>query len=73
MWEYRFNWNSNDQTMNGSTSLKLRMFHKLGWRLINIPFWDWVPIDDIGRDNNKRLVLQEEYCRSLLSNEDEEQ
>mmetsp|Transcript_60797 Transcript_60797/g.69899 ORF Transcript_60797/g.69899 Transcript_60797/m.69899 type:complete len:686 (+) Transcript_60797:953-3010(+) len=75
MWNYKFNWNSDDQTMNGSTGLKQRMFHKLGWRIINIPLWDWYPIDDninIGGDGAANKLKQEKYCQSLLSAEAEE-
>jgi len=70
IWNYKFNWNSDGQTMNGSTSLKQRMFHKLGWRIINIPLWDWYPIDDninMGGDGVANKLKQEEYCQSLLS------
>ena len=61
--DYQFNWNAIDQTINGSTSLKRRMFQKFGWRTISIPFWEW----DNTEDNDNKLKSQEDYCQSLLS------
>ena len=57
--EYIFNWNSHDQEINGSTALKMRIFHSMGWRLFNIDFWAWNPIFN----NDSK---EEEYCRSVL-------
>ena len=64
--EYSFNWNSQDQTINGATSLKLRMFAHMGWRIINVPFWEWYPVDNQSMSNADKLTAQEDYCRSLL-------
>jgi len=65
--DYRFEWNSEDQTINGSTSLKLRMFDHMGWNIINIPFWEWYPVDKPSLSSAEKTKAQEEYCRSLLS------
>lgn len=58
--EYKFFWNSDSQEINGSTALKCRMFEKMGWRIINIPFWDWTEI--YGNDQ-----LEEDYAQSVLN------
>jgi hypothetical protein len=58
VFEYKFNWNYHEQEPNGSTSLKSRMFKKLGWRVVNLPFWEWT--------NLESKEIEEEYCRSLL-------
>jgi hypothetical protein len=57
--EYVFSWNSHDQEINGSTALKLRIYSLLGWRVFNIPFWEWATIY-----NNKKK--EDEYCLSVL-------
>mmetsp|Transcript_4815 Transcript_4815/g.8571 ORF Transcript_4815/g.8571 Transcript_4815/m.8571 type:complete len:164 (+) Transcript_4815:1-492(+) len=59
MYGYKFEWSSQFQVMNGSTSLKLRMFQKLGWRLLRIPFWEWTPVEG-------DLEMEDEYCQTLL-------
>jgi len=71
--EYNFNWNSEDQMINGATSLKQRMFQHMGWRIINIPFWEWSRVDNPywewnRMDNNPSTSdeAQEDFCRSLL-------
>jgi hypothetical protein len=60
-YEYVFKWNARDQQMNGSTALKMRMFQKLGWKIVNIPFWAWTDV----KTNEK---LEEEYCQKVLDN-----
>ncbi|KAG7348153.1 FAST kinase-like protein, subdomain 1 [Nitzschia inconspicua] len=57
--EYVFQWSTDDQEINGSTALKFRMFQKMGWKVINIPFWDWSKI----YGNEK---LEEEYAKNVL-------
>jgi len=72
MVEYHFHWNSDQQAVNGSTSLKQRLFDQMGWRIINIPFWEWIPVDHRYEDESRRgekFAAQEDYCRSLLANE----
>lgn len=59
VFEYNFLWSSDDQEINGSTALKFRMFQRMGWRIINIPFWDWTRI--YGDE-----TLEEEYARKVL-------
>lgn len=57
--QYVFKWNEYDQEINGSTALKNRLFRAMGWRIINIPFWDWTPIfDDLDKEDEyvKRLI-----------------
>ena len=56
---YEFNWNAHDQEINGSTALKKRMLEQLGWRIINIPFWDWSVV-------NADTEAEENFCRDLL-------
>lgn len=57
--EYDFHWDSESQEINGSTSLKIRLMQRLGWNVINLPFWEWYPIQgDVDKED--------EYCRSLL-------
>jgi len=73
MLEYSFHWNSGQQVVNGSTSLKQRLFDQLGWRIINIPFWEWVPVDhrhDGDGDKVEKFEAQNDYCRSLLANQE---
>eukprot|EP00536_Pseudo-nitzschia_multiseries_P003502 jgi/Psemu1/64177/estExt_Genemark1.C_540102 len=67
IFEYNFNWNSEDQMINGATSLKQRMFQHMGWRIINIPFWEWSRVDNQNTNDSTKIEAQEEYCRSLLS------
>ena len=67
--EYTFNWNSKDQVINGSTSLKQRLFDHIGWRIISIPFWEWFPVDNIKENKEKKFEAQNDYCRSLLASE----
>ncbi len=66
--EYAFNWNSKDQTINGSTSLKWRLFEKIGWRIISVPFWDWIPIDNPRKQEH--FEEQNEFCLALLGGDD---
>jgi len=57
--EYRFSMNGERHQINGPTALKKRLLEQIGWRTINIPFWEWY---DLGGDE----VNEEAYCRSLL-------
>jgi hypothetical protein len=57
--DYHFCWSDEDQEINGSTSLKIRLMQKLGWNIINLPFWEWYPIEG---DQD----AEDEYCRSVL-------
>ena len=69
MVEYHFHWNSEQQVVNGSTSLKQRLFDQLGWRIINIPFWEWIPVDHRYEGESRKSAkfeAQEDYCRSRL-------
>jgi hypothetical protein len=59
--EYQFDWGENQQ-INGPTALKKRLLEKLGWRIINIPFWEWYAM----KSDEK---LEEEYCRALLGDQ----
>jgi hypothetical protein len=58
--EYQFQWDSENQVINGPTALKLRILKELGWRVINIPFWEWYAM---GGDKQK----EEDFCRSVLN------
>jgi hypothetical protein len=58
--EYQFDWDNENQEINGPSALKLRILHELGWRVINIPFWEWYVMQG---DAQK----EEEYCRSVLN------
>lgn len=64
--EYTFKWNSEDQVINGSTRLKLRLFDKLGWTIINIPFWEWLPVESPSLTKEEQIEAQNNYCRALL-------
>lgn len=68
--EYTFQWNSKDQVINGSTSLKQRLFDKIGWRIINIPFWEWLPVDSPRQNKDEQFEAQNDFCRALLANDD---
>jgi hypothetical protein len=57
--EYQFQWNDDYQEPNGPTVMKARMLSRLGWKMLNIPFWDWYAL---GGDAQK----EEAYCRSKL-------
>jgi hypothetical protein len=57
--EYQFEWNDDYQEPNGPTVMKARMLNRLGWKILNIPFWDW---NALGGDAKK----EEAYCRSKL-------
>ena len=57
--EYQFDWDGSAQNMNGPTVLKTRLLRRLGWRIINIPFWEWYQLKG---DEAK----QDQYCKSLL-------
>ena len=58
--EYQFVWNDKDQQINGPTALKKRLLEQLGWKIVNIPFWEWYALEN---DPEK----EDEYCRSVLS------
>ena len=67
--EYKFNWNAKDQDINGSTSLKWRLFEKIGWRIISVPFWDWIPVDskaNRGENEVDLIKAQDDFCSELL-------
>jgi len=57
--DYQFRWDDEDQEINGSTFLKIRMMQNLGWRIVNLPFWEWYPVD--GKQEEEDV-----YCRSKL-------
>ncbi|CAJ1961283.1 unnamed protein product [Cylindrotheca closterium] len=55
-----FDWNYGDQDINGASAMKERMLKKLGWKLVNIPFWEWYA----ARGDPEK---EEAYCRSKLA------
>jgi hypothetical protein len=57
--EYQFQWDGSAQGMNGPTVLKTRLLRQLGWKIVNIPFWEWYKLkgDEAAEDR---------YCKSLL-------
>jgi RAP domain len=57
--EYYFNMRNDRNPENGPTALKKRLLQRLGWKTINIPFWEWY-------DMNGDARREEEYCRRLL-------
>ena len=57
--DYRFRWNDIDQEINGSTSLKIRLMQNLRWRIVNLPFWEWYPVE--GKEEE-----EDAYCRCTL-------
>jgi RAP domain len=57
--EYSFHMNGDRHGLNGPTVLKSRLLERMGWKAINIPFWEWY---DMGGDP----ALEEEYCRRIL-------
>lgn len=57
--EYQFGWKGDRQEINGPTALKQRLLANLGWKTVNLPFWEWYAL---GND----AVAEEEYCRALL-------
>jgi len=65
--EIVFGWNGQSSRLvtkiNGPTALKLRIFHALGWKIHNIPFWEWQSIQG-------NTQAEDDYCRSLLANEE---
>ena len=61
--EYQYKWEGTKQEINGPTALKTRMLNQLGWRVINVPFWEWYSM-------NGNVQKQEEYCRSKLESVD---
>lgn len=58
--EFMFGWSGDGQEVNGATALKLRLMEGLGWRVINIPFWEWHSL-------NANPALEEQYCRNVLA------
>ena len=46
--------------VDGPTILKRRLLEGLGWKVFNIPYWEWESLQE-------DLVLEEEYCREILS------
>jgi hypothetical protein len=67
---YNFNWNNDCQEINGSTALKERIVEKLGWKIIKIPFWDWVVVN---RDLGGVKHAEEKLCQDLLRKVEEQQ
>ena len=61
--EYQFLMNDERHSLNGPTALKKRLLERLGWKAINIPFWEWY-------DLNGDEALEEEYCRRILRDQD---
>ena len=59
--EYQFKMNGRRHQVNGPTALKKRLLERLGWKIINIPFWEWY-------DLNGDEAAEEAYCRALLAN-----
>lgn len=57
--EYNFQMSSDRNPINGPTVLKNRLLGQMGWKTINIPFWEWY-------DLNSNERLEEEYCLRLL-------
>lgn len=57
--EFQFRWNGDRQEMNGATVLKRKLLTMLGWRIINVPFWEWYRLDG-------DVAAEDEYCRKLL-------
>jgi RAP domain len=57
--EYYFNMRSDRNPVNGPTAMKKRLLERLGWKTINIPFWEWY-------DMNGDARREEEYCRRRL-------
>ena len=58
--EWQFQWSGARQSMNGSTVLKHRLLSNMGWRVINIPFWDWFLLDS-------DEAAEDDYCRRIIS------
>jgi hypothetical protein len=56
--DYQFTWTGDHQVLNGSTAMKQRLLHALGWTAISVPFWDF--------DKLQSLEEEEAYCRRLL-------
>jgi hypothetical protein len=57
--EYQFKWSYDYQEPNGPTALKTRMLKRLGWEVINLPFWEWYALESNAQG-------EEDYCRSIL-------
>lgn len=55
---YSFDWDDR-QAMNGSTALKNRLLQRLGWKMLNVPFYEW---DDCKGD----VTEEDDYCEKLL-------
>lgn len=58
---YEFNMDHVRQQVNGATALKNRLLRQLGWKVINIPFWEWYELNEDEEAENA-------YCRALLNN-----
>ena len=58
--EYQFSWSENGQQINGATALKSKLMEGLGWRVINIPFWEWYSLKE-------DPILEDQYCRKVLA------
>ena len=46
--------------INGSTALKQHLLTQLGWRIVNVLFWEWNAL-------NNNEDGQNEYCEGMLS------
>ena len=57
--EYQFRMSDERQQMNGPTVFKQRLLQRIGWKTINIPFWEWYRM-------NGDVELEDAYCRELL-------
>ncbi len=44
--------------------LKRRQLRHLGWRLVSVPYWEWVELNRSDKDEER--VRRAEYVRSLL-------
>ena len=58
--EYQFTWTGDRQTFNGSTAMKQTLLKKLGWKTINIPFWEWYRLEGPEEEDDyaKQLLRQ---------------
>lgn len=57
--EYYFKMSDDRHVLNGPTVLKKRLLEQMGWKTINIPFWEWY---DLNGDEAK----EDNYCRQIL-------
>jgi hypothetical protein len=50
----------NEYQANGATMLKRRLLTLMGWKVLNIPYWEWYKLEG----NNTQEV---QYCQRLLT------